>query len=153
MKSLNTEPEFNEESNVEDIEIKKQDISTDIEKNLETFKKIFTVPDNADVKLREFTIQQLNRKAFLLYISTMADLNNIMSGIEGPLIDSEHPGSKIKDIVSYPIEKTSTNIGAITEFIAAGVTALLSMAIQIAIYLKRQKFAAGRLKSLKMRSL
>jgi hypothetical protein len=124
MKSLNTEPEFNEESNIEDIEIKKQDISTDIEKNLETFKKIFTVPDNADVKLREFTIQQLNRKAFLLYISTMADLNNIMAGIEGPLIDSEHPGSKIKDIVSYPIEKTSTNIGDITEFIAAGVTAL-----------------------------
>ncbi|MDQ0970171.1 hypothetical protein QFZ31_000049 [Neobacillus niacini] len=124
MKSLNTEPEFNEESNVEDIEIKKQDISPDIEKNLETFKKIFTVPDNADVKLREFTIQQLNRKAFLLYISTMADLQNIMAGIEGPLIDSEHPGSKIKDIVSYPIEKTSTNIGDITEFIAAGVTAL-----------------------------
>jgi Bacillus/Clostridium GerA spore germination protein len=123
-KSLNTEPEFKEESNVEEIEIKKQDISTSIEKNLETFKSIFTIPDNADVKLREFTIQQLNKKAFLLYISTMADLQNIMEGIEGPLIDSEHPSTKIKDIVSYPIEKTSTNIGDITEFIAAGVTAL-----------------------------
>lgn len=123
-KSLNTKPEFKEESNVEDIELKKQDISTQIEKNLETFKSIFTIPDNADVKLREFTIQQLNRKAFLLYISTMADLQNIMVGIVGPLIDSDHPSTKIQDIVSYPIEKTSTNIGDITEFIASGVTAL-----------------------------
>lgn len=123
-KSLNTEPEFKEETNEEEIEIKKQEISTDIEKNLETFKSIFTIPDNADVKLREFTIHQLNRKAFIIFISTMADLKNIMEGIEGPLIDSEHPAKKIQDIVSYPIEKTSTNIGDITEFIAAGVTAL-----------------------------
>ncbi|WHX98580.1 spore germination protein [Neobacillus sp. DY30] len=123
-KSLNTEPEFKEETNAAEIELKKQDISTDIEKNLETFKSIFTIPDNADVKLREFTIQQLNRKAFILFISTMADAKNIMEGIEGPLIDSEHPSTKIQDIVSYPIEKTSTNIGDITEFIAAGVTSL-----------------------------
>jgi hypothetical protein len=122
--SLNTEPEFKEESNIEIIEIKKQDISTHIEKNLETFKSIFTIPDNADVKLREFTIQKLNRKAYILFISTMADLKNIMEGIEGPLIDSEHPSTKIQDIVSYPIEKTATNIGDITEFITAGVTAL-----------------------------
>ncbi|MEC1524645.1 spore germination protein [Neobacillus niacini] len=123
-KSLNTEPEFKEETNAEEIEIKKQEISTHIEKNLETFKSLFTIPDNADVKLREFTIQQLNRKAFIIYISTMADLKAIMDGIEGPLIDSEHPSTKIQDIVSYPLEKTATKIGDITEFITAGVTAL-----------------------------
>jgi spore germination protein KA len=123
-KSLNTEPEFKEESNVEEIEIKKQDISTHIEENLETFKSIFTIPKNTDVKLRKFTIQQLNRQAFIIYISTMADLKAIMEGIEEPLIDNEHPSKKIQDIVSYPIENTSTNIGDITEFITAGVTAL-----------------------------
>ncbi|WP_419887124.1 spore germination protein [Neobacillus niacini] len=123
-KSLNTEPEFKEETNAEEIEIKKQDISTHIEKNLDTFKSLFSIPNNADVKLREFTIQQLNRKAFIIYISTMADLKAIMDGIEGPLIDSEHPSTKIQDIVSYPLEKTATKIGDITEFITAGVTAL-----------------------------
>ncbi|MEH7014634.1 spore germination protein, partial [Neobacillus niacini] len=123
-KSLNTEPEFNEQSNTEVIELKKQDISTSYDQNLATFKTLFTVPDNIDVKVREFTITSLKRKGFIIFLSTMTDIQAIMDSIEEPLIDNEHPSKKIPDIVSYPIASTASNIGEITEFITAGNTAL-----------------------------
>lgn len=124
MKNLNTEPDYKEESNAEDIELKKQDINSQYEQNLNTFKSIFTVPENIDVKVREFTITSLNRKGFIIFLSTMADLQAIMEAIEEPLIDNKHPSKKIPDIVSYPIASTVSNIGEITEFITAGNTAL-----------------------------
>ncbi|WP_045519597.1 spore germination protein [Neobacillus niacini] len=123
-KRLNTEPEFNEQSNTEVIELKKQDISTSYDQNLATFKTLFTVPDNIDVKVREFTITSLKRKGVIIFLSTMADIQAIMDSIVEPLIDNEHPSKKIPDIVSYPIASTASNIGEITEYITAGITAL-----------------------------
>lgn len=124
MKSLNTESEFKEKPNTEELELKEQDISTCYERNLATFKSLFSVPDNIDVKVREFTITSLKRKGFIIYLSTMVDLQIIMQSIQEPLIDNEHPSEKILDIVSYPIISTNTNIGEITEFITSGNTAL-----------------------------
>jgi hypothetical protein len=121
---LNTEPEFNEQSNAGVIDLKKQDISASYDQNLATFKSLFSVPDNIDVKVREFTITSLNRKGFIIYLSTMVGLQIIIESIVEPLIDDEHPSEKIPDIVSYPIASTNTNIGEITEFITAGNTAL-----------------------------
>ena len=124
IKSLNTEPQFKEQSNTQDIELKKQDISTHYEQNLETFKSIFSVPKNTDVKVREFTIRSLNRRAFIIFISTMVDIRDIQESIMEKLIGNEQTSGKIQDIVSYPMEKTATNIGEITEFITGGITAL-----------------------------
>jgi hypothetical protein len=123
-KGLNTEPEFNEETNTEIIELKKQDISANYDQNLATFKSLFSVPDNIDVKVREFTITTLNRRGFIIYLSTMVGLQIIMDSIMEPLLDNEHPAENIPDIVSYPIASTKTNIGEITEFITSGNTAL-----------------------------
>ena len=124
VKSLNTEPEFKEQSNTEDIELKKQDISTQYEQNLETFKSIFSVPLNSDVKVREFTIRSLNRRAFIIFVSTMVDLEHIKESIMEKLLGNDQRSTKIQDIVSYPMAKTATNIGEITDLISGGVTAL-----------------------------
>lgn len=124
IKNINTEPEYKEKSNLDEIELKKQDISDQYDENLATFKAIFTVPENIDVKVREFTINSLNRRAFIIYLSTMVDIQTIMVGILETLIDNEHPSKNIRDLVSYPIESTAWNIGEITEFITAGNTAL-----------------------------
>lgn len=125
VKSLNTEsPEFKEQSNKEDIELKKQDISTQYEQNLEIFKSIFSVPLNSDVKVREFTIPALNRRAFIIFVSTMVDLEHIKETIMEKLLGNDQRSTKIQDIVSFPMAKTATNIGEITELIAGGVTAL-----------------------------
>ncbi len=52
-KKLNTEPQFNEQSNQQDIELKKQKISSNYDQSLETFKALYSVPKNIDVKVRE----------------------------------------------------------------------------------------------------
>ena len=118
------DPQFNEQSNAQDIELKKQDISSHYDQNLTTFKTLFSIPKNADVKVREFTIRSRNRRAFIIFIGTMADLTLIQEGIVEKLIENEQPLGHIQDIVSYPVEKTAANVGEICEFITAGITAL-----------------------------
>ena len=124
LNQLNTKPNFKEQSGAQNDELKQQDISQRLEKNLETFKTLFSIPLNTDVKLREFTIRPLNRRAFILYISTMADIQNIQEGILEKLMTFEHPSEKIEDIVTYPVVKTEAKVGTITELITGGITAL-----------------------------
>ncbi|PEQ89414.1 spore germination protein [Bacillus sp. AFS006103] len=123
-KKFNTQPQFQELSNTKDIERKKQDISSNYEQNIETFKSIFSFPKNTDIKFREFTIRALNRRAFIIFISTMVEVQRIQESIVEPLLENEFTTGEIRDIVSYPIEKTVTIIGEITEFITGGMTAL-----------------------------
>jgi Bacillus/Clostridium GerA spore germination protein len=124
IEKFNKEPKFSEQPNTKDIELKEQDISSNYEQNLKTFKDIFSLPKNSDIKLREFTIRSLNRRAFIIFISTMADLKHINESIVEKLLGNEHPSVKIQDIVSYPMSKTSYKIGEITELICGGITAL-----------------------------
>jgi len=80
-KKLNPEPQFSEQSNTQEIELKKQDISSSYDQNLATFKSIFSIPKNIDIKVREFTIGSLNLRAFIIYITTMVDAQSIQEGI------------------------------------------------------------------------
>jgi hypothetical protein len=89
IKKLNSEPQFNEQSNAQDIELKKQDISSNYHQNLATFKSIFSMPKNMDVKVREFTIRSLNRHAFIIYISTMVDIEHVQTAIIEQLIENK----------------------------------------------------------------
>ncbi|MFK9090828.1 spore germination protein [Bacillus salipaludis] len=123
--TFNTEPQFSEQPNTKEMELKKQDISRHYEQNIETFKMIFSIPKNIDVKIREFTIRSLKCRAFIIYIDTMVDMDQIQRSILEPLIENERPTGKIQDIVSFPVTKTTTNIGEITENITRGITALL----------------------------
>lgn len=124
IKTFNSEPQFSEQSNANNIELKKQDISRHYAQNVETFKSIFSIPKNIDVKIREFTIRSLKCRAFIIYIGTMVDTNQVQNSIVKPLIENEQPSRKIQDIVSFPVGKTITNIGEITENITRGITAL-----------------------------
>lgn len=123
-KTLNKEPQVNEQPNEKDIELKKQDISGNYDQNLETFTSIFSFPKNTDIKVREFTIRGVNRRAFIIFISTMVDLEHIKESIMEKLLGNEQSSAKIQDIVSYPMAKTASNIGEITEYICGGMTAL-----------------------------
>ncbi|MFJ5714543.1 spore germination protein [Neobacillus sp. NPDC093127] len=124
IKIFNKEPHFNEQSNAKIIDLKERDITGHYDQNLATFKSIFSIPKNTDVKIREFTIRALKRRAFILYIGTMVDLEKVQQSILKPLIENERPTGKIQDIISFPVEKTTTNIGDITNNITSGITAL-----------------------------
>ena len=99
---LHKEPKFKEKSSKQDIEIKKQPLSTDFAKNLSTIKTIYTFPDNMDVKIREFSIRSLDQKAFIVFLSTMADTKDIQEGITEKLLQNQDPNRKIEDIVGNP---------------------------------------------------
>lgn len=124
LNQLNTDPNFKEESGAQNDVLKEQEISLRLEKNLETFKTLFSIPQNTDVKLREFKIRSLNRRAFILYISTMADVQSIQEGILEKLITFENPSNQVEEIVTYPILKKEVKVGKITELITGGLTAL-----------------------------
>ncbi|MDN3018397.1 spore germination protein [Paenibacillus sp. BSR1-1] len=121
---LNKTPPYNEKSNELEIQLKEQDISTHYEQSLTTFKSIFSYPQNTDIKVREFTIRSLNRRAFIIFISTMVDHKSIQDSIVEKLIENQVPSGNIADIISYPMERTAANIGEITDYICGGVTAL-----------------------------
>jgi hypothetical protein len=123
-KKLNTEPQFKEQSNAKDIELKKQAISSNYDQNLATFKTLYSVPDNIDVKVRELTIRTLNRRAFVIYLSTMTKMAYIQTGIVKSLLENTEPHQSIPNIVSHPILRTDDIIGDILEGINSGSAAL-----------------------------
>ncbi|MBP1933913.1 spore germination protein [Ammoniphilus resinae] len=123
-KKLSTQPHFVEQSNQQEIEIKKQKISRNYKRNLETFKDLYSIPDNIDVKIREFTISSLNRRAFIIYLSTMTKLAYIQTGIIDDLVENKDPDRNIQDIVSHPLVRNVEVIEDILLGINAGSAAL-----------------------------
>ncbi|MEH6949158.1 spore germination protein [Bacillus sp. JJ634] len=123
-KKSNTEPHFNEQSNLQDIELKKQKISSNFNQNLETFKALYSVPKNIDVKVREITIGSLNRRAFIMYLSTMTKVDYIQKGIVEDLIENTDSHKYIPDIVSHSVLQTVEIIEDILLGINSGSAAL-----------------------------
>lgn len=74
-------------------------ISGDIAVNLERMKKVYSIPLNSDIVLREFDIiyKQARVKAFILYFDGMADRDVINGNILEPLMVV--PGIGVKDDV------------------------------------------------------
>lgn len=126
IKKPNTEPHFKEKPNEDEIELKKQKISSNLEKNIEIFKALYSVPNNIDVKVREFIISGLDRKAFIIYLSTMTKMQYIQTGIIKSLIENDDSNRKISEIVSHPILRTADNIEDILLGINAGSAALFA---------------------------
>lgn len=126
IKKFNKEPRFNEQSNAQDIELKKQKISSNIDQNIATFKALYSVPKNMDVKVRELPIGSLNRRAFIIFLSTMTKVDYIQEGIVEKLIENNDSHKKIPNIVTHPLIQTEDIIEDIIHAINSGSTALFA---------------------------
>jgi len=91
--------QYPEESATEDIQIKKQEIDLDLQINISILKKIYSVPENNDVKIHNFTIGGLNKKAAVLFISTITDIKMISNHILEPLLNNQSPSKEIQDLI------------------------------------------------------
>lgn len=116
---------FKEKSNAQEIELKKQEISVHYEENLATFKTLYSVPNNIDVKVREFIVRSTNRRAFIIFISSIVDKREIQEGITEKLISIDIPDKQIPDLCTGVVFNTETNIEKILESINGGNTALI----------------------------
>ena len=84
----------------EQTDLKQKAFSSDLHINLGILKKLFYIPDNKDVKVRELYIQGLNKQAYILFISTITDVKSIEENILKPLAENSSENKQIMDIVS-----------------------------------------------------
>lgn len=82
------------------IEVKEKDISTNLDETIETFKTCYSFPNNKDVKIRDITIGGLNKKASLLYISTITNTDLIEDHVIVPLLLNNESSKVMEDIIT-----------------------------------------------------
>jgi spore germination protein KA len=80
--------------------LKEQKFSRSLEDNLSVIKKLYSIPDNKDVKLRELHLEGFGKNAALIFISTISDVKSIEENILKPLTENTSSSKKVKDVVS-----------------------------------------------------
>ncbi|WHX39976.1 spore germination protein [Mesobacillus sp. AQ2] len=80
--------------------LKDQKFSGRLEDNLSVIRKLYSIPDNKDVKLREMYLEGFGKNAALIFISTISDVKSIEENILKPLAENTSANKKVKDVVS-----------------------------------------------------
>lgn len=84
----------------EQVELKNQKFSRNLEENLSVIRKLYSIPYNKDVKLREIYLEGFNKNAALIFISTITDVKSIEENILKPLAENTSANKKVRDVVS-----------------------------------------------------
>jgi spore germination protein KA len=102
-----------------------EDIDTDLENNISEIKKVFSIPENNDVKIHNFTINGIDKKASLLFISTISDVKMISEHIIEPLLLNEHNSKSLQDIIQIQSFSVIKSMKEITEGVNQGNSVLM----------------------------
>ncbi len=116
--------DYPEQSSLDDIQRKEQDIDSVLENNISIIKKMYSIPENSDVKIHNLTINGLNKKAALLFISTISDVKEISEHIIEPLLRNENSIKSIKDIIQVQSISEIKKIKDVTDGANQGNTVL-----------------------------
>ncbi|PLS17118.1 spore germination protein [Bacillus sp. M6-12] len=125
LKKLKTSPPNPPEVSAHgEIALKKQDIKDTLDQNLKIFKSLYSVPDNADVKVREIFIPRLKRNAAILFIASITDALEIEARIIDPLLHESESDAEILNIISARSVKTAKKIEDIVDEVNNGNAAI-----------------------------
>lgn len=91
---------YPEQSSSEDIKLKDENIPSNLKGTLDIFKSIYSIPDNRDAKIRVLKIREWNKKAAVLFISTITDVKVVEERIIEPLLLNKDSQNKLEDIVT-----------------------------------------------------
>lgn len=116
--------DYPEQSSSDDIRLKEQNIETNLQKNIETFERIYFIPDNTDVKIRRLFIQGIHKNAAILYISSIMDTKIIEETVIRPLQSNQHSKIEITNILSAESVSTAEKIKDVLKEINKGSCAL-----------------------------
>ncbi|WP_176481861.1 spore germination protein [Paucisalibacillus globulus] len=114
----------NEKSSSKDIKLKESDIPSNFEETIDTFKSIYSYPDNQDVVLRPIDISGINKKSTILFINTITDSKAIEDYVISPLLNNNDSSKKVEDIITIQSIKTKSKVGDIITKINQGNAAL-----------------------------
>ena len=95
-----------EKTEVEGNDLKKESINRSLDKTIDIVKSIYSIPSNNDVKIRNIIIGGINKKAALVYISTIVDLQLLEGHIIQPLLSNTEQ-QKMERIISAGIIQTA----------------------------------------------
>ncbi|WP_346234855.1 spore germination protein [Lysinibacillus telephonicus] len=105
--------------------LKKKSIDPNLESTIEILKTIYSIPLNSDIKIRNILIGGLNKKASIIYISTISDSKIIEKQVIEPLLSNNDDSKDIENIVSAQSIKTFEKIEDVLSEINKGNEALL----------------------------
>ncbi|SOC10629.1 spore germination protein KA [Ureibacillus xyleni] len=134
-----TQHNIEQSSKAEDY-TKKKLVEPNLDKTMETIKKIYSVPRNSDFSIRNIHIGGLGKMAAVLYISTITDTTIIEDHILRPLLQNKDANKTIENIISAP---TITNVQVIEDIITnlnLGNTVLLIEGFEEAYVFSTAKF-------------
>jgi spore germination protein KA len=110
LKKLQSSEPYSEQDSSDDIQLKEQSIDKRLDKNLNVFRKIYSMPKNIDIKIRELFIPSLNKQGAILYISSIIDTMRLDDFIIRPLLTRQDSASKVENLVSTESIKNETKI-------------------------------------------
>ncbi|MBE4909536.1 spore germination protein [Bacillus luteolus] len=134
------EEEIKEVPSTKEIELKERNIPTGIEEVKTIFKSIYSIPQNTDVTLREFTIGKVNEKAALVFVKTISNGEDIEERVLLPLLTNESESKEISDIVTIKKITTASTIKDILNEINHGNTVLFIDNTSVAYVFDTTKF-------------
>lgn len=111
---------FNEKSNEKEIELKNSPLSVNIEKTIGLFEKLYSIPDNKDVKIKRFKINGSNKNAAILSVNTIVDPMVIENFVLRPLLTNSDKTKRPADILQGLAVKEAQMIGEIVSKINDG---------------------------------
>ncbi|MDQ0229990.1 spore germination protein [Metabacillus malikii] len=99
-------------------------LSWDIQKDVELIKEIYSVPENIDFVVREFTLKMNSKKAAIFFIPSLTDVKLIEEQLIKPLILHETE-TEIPSSISISSLKEETSLKNILKELNSGETVLL----------------------------
>jgi spore germination protein KA len=79
---------------------KEQSVSRQIDVNIERIKKIYQIPDNRDVKFREFRVGGTGKRIAIFFISSITDVRTVEDSAIKPLLQATDIDAEIDEILS-----------------------------------------------------
>lgn len=131
---------YDQQSSQDAIELKKQVISSSLVKTTNTFKSIYSYPDNKDIKFRDLTIGGTNKKACMLYINTIVDTKVLEEQAISPLLLNQDSSNKIEEIISIQSMSTNQKIQDILVEVNKGNVALFVDGLEQAYIISASNF-------------
>ncbi|MFD2445368.1 spore germination protein [Bacillus sp. CGMCC 1.16607] len=131
---------YPEQSSSDEIKLKEQPIHINLDKNIQTFSAIFSIPENVDAKIRNVEINGIQKKAALLYISSISDTKIIEDNVIKPFQKNVDSSKKIRDLISAEYFTTEHKIKDVLEGVTKGNTALFVEGENIAYMINAANF-------------
>ncbi|MFD2208649.1 spore germination protein [Virgibacillus halophilus] len=103
----------------------KKKLSPHIDENIQTFKQLYSIPENADVVLRTIHLPSIQKKAAIIFIKTISNTDLIDKDIIKPL-QEEKDIEKQEELLNVSSLQVKTFVNDIADGINQGLTAIIT---------------------------